>query len=176
MSDVDPPVEVGADPLNHVNMSEIRMGVKPHQQFPQSIRDVVDVVQYEYIGSTLEQIFLTCVFADSMLFDRDVEFVAKEVGGGSDRVNGCCGIVVFSVSSKPDLDVLRILITSFHLLCLQSALRCVSLIDATRRQLTARPLELFSVSPPTMTRQSTGIATSINTGSAKTPHADSGGS
>jgi hypothetical protein len=34
MSDVDLPVEVGADLLNHPNTSKIRTGVQPHQRLP----------------------------------------------------------------------------------------------------------------------------------------------
>lgn len=44
MSDVDLPVEVGADLLNHPNTSEIGMGVQPHQRLPHSIRNEVDLV------------------------------------------------------------------------------------------------------------------------------------
>jgi hypothetical protein len=107
------------------------------------------------------------------LLDQDAEFIVGEVADGSDRVDRRCGIVVFGVSSKPDLDVLRILKTSFCMLYLHSALRCVPSVDATRRQLTARPIEVFSMSPPTTTRQP-GIATSTDARSARRPFADSG--
>jgi hypothetical protein len=54
-----------------------------------------------------------------MLLNQDAEFVV-EVGDGSDRVDRRCGIVVFGVSSKPDLDVLRMLRTSFCMLAVSA--------------------------------------------------------
>lgn len=132
MSDVDLPVEVGADLLNHPNTSEIGIGVQLHQRLAHSIRKDVDFVWWGQISSTFEQVFLSCVFAGSMLLDQDAEFIVGEVGNGSDRVDRRCSIVVFGVSPKPDLDVLHILRTSFCMLYLQSALRCVPSVDATR--------------------------------------------
>jgi hypothetical protein len=66
-----------------------------------------------------------------MLFDRDAEFIAKEIGYDLDRVDGCGGITVFGVSPKPDLNLLRVLVDSLHLLHLQAAFWYIPLVDAT---------------------------------------------
>ena len=170
MSDVDLQVEAGADLLNHPNTSEIGMGVQSHQRLPHSIRNGIDHVGERHVGSAFERIFWIRVFTDPILLGQDTEFIVEEVGDSSDRVDRRCGIVVFGASADPGLNGLRILIASFHLLYLQSALRCVSLVDATRRQLTAPPTGVLCKS--TYHDASTGIPTGTNAGNATRLYAD----
>ena len=122
MSDVDLQVEAGADLLNHPNTSEIGMGVQSHQRLPHSIRNGIDHVGERHVGSAFERIFWIRVFTDPILLGQDTEFIVEEVGDSSDRVDRRCGIVVFSVSSKPDVDILRVLVNSIYLFHLQTAL------------------------------------------------------
>jgi hypothetical protein len=56
--------------------------------------------------------------------------------------------VVVSVSSKPDVDILRVLVDSFYLSHLQAALGYVPLVDATHDQLKKDDEALSSLQPP----------------------------